>query len=362
MKIANPIYDVVFRYMMEDINVAKIVLSTIIEEDIIELDFKAKERSVKSEKKLFPSYVRLDFAARIKTKYGKEKQTIIELQKERYFGEGLRFRRYLGEQYRDKSNSFKYSYTRGSTEHIHDIGIPILPIFIIGDKITKEVIPIIKCERKFIDVYNEREIQLNHHFTEALTHDAIFIQIPHLSGKKKTDMGTLLQIFDQTKVSEKTKHILNINEDEYPEKHRIVIRRLKQAIASKELTEEMIAEDEFLNRITNYLDLIEAHKEGQEKALKEAEIYKEGQEKALKEVEKERAEKEKAEKEKEKAEKEKEKAEKEKEKAEKEKEKAEKEKLIMIKLMAQNGFSIEIIAKSINMTKEEIEQVIKEND
>ena len=147
-------------------------------------------------------------------------------------------------------------------------------------------------------------------------------------------MGDLLQIFDQTKVSEKTKHILNINEDEYPEKHRIVIRRLKQAIASKELTEEMIAEDEFLNRITNYLDLIEAHKEGQEKALKEAEIYKKGQEKALKEVEKERA----------------------------EKEKAEKEKLIMIKLMAQNGFSIEIIAKSINMTKEEIEQVIKEND
>ena len=145
-------------------------------------------------------------------------------------------------------------------------------------------------------------------------------------------MGDLLQIFDQTKVSEKTKHILNINEDEYPEKHRIVIRRLKQAIANEELTEQMIEEDELLNSITNYLDLIEAHKKREEKAEKKAEKYKEGQEKALKEVEKEKA----------------------------EKEKALKEKNTFIKRFIEAGFSANKIAEISGLTKEEIEQIVKE--
>ena len=35
MEIANPIYDVVFKYMMEDNTVAKLLISSIIEEDVV---------------------------------------------------------------------------------------------------------------------------------------------------------------------------------------------------------------------------------------------------------------------------------------------------------------------------------------
>lgn len=45
MEIANPIYDVVFKYLMEDNKVAKIILSTLTDLDIIELEFLPQELS-----------------------------------------------------------------------------------------------------------------------------------------------------------------------------------------------------------------------------------------------------------------------------------------------------------------------------
>ncbi len=41
--IANPIYDVVFKYLMEDTEIAKLILSTIIDEEIESLDFLPQE-------------------------------------------------------------------------------------------------------------------------------------------------------------------------------------------------------------------------------------------------------------------------------------------------------------------------------
>jgi len=43
MQIANPIYDVVFKYLMNDSKIAKIMLSSIIGETIEELDFLPQE-------------------------------------------------------------------------------------------------------------------------------------------------------------------------------------------------------------------------------------------------------------------------------------------------------------------------------
>ncbi len=43
MRIANPIYDVVFKYLMEDRESAVLLLSEIIGEDIVELDFHPQE-------------------------------------------------------------------------------------------------------------------------------------------------------------------------------------------------------------------------------------------------------------------------------------------------------------------------------
>lgn len=48
MKIANPIYDVVFKYLMEDLSVAKLILETLLDKEIIELDFLPTEMIIKT--------------------------------------------------------------------------------------------------------------------------------------------------------------------------------------------------------------------------------------------------------------------------------------------------------------------------
>ena len=44
MKIANPIYDVVFKYLMEDSKCAKILLSALINLEIVELELSSRVR------------------------------------------------------------------------------------------------------------------------------------------------------------------------------------------------------------------------------------------------------------------------------------------------------------------------------
>ena len=46
MEIANPIYDVVFKYLMEDHKVAKIILSTLTQLNIVSLELLPQELSV----------------------------------------------------------------------------------------------------------------------------------------------------------------------------------------------------------------------------------------------------------------------------------------------------------------------------
>ncbi|MFZ1750480.1 MAG: hypothetical protein WAU01_09820, partial [Saprospiraceae bacterium] len=43
MLIANPIYDVVFKYMMEDARVAKIFLSAIMAKELVDIQFLPQE-------------------------------------------------------------------------------------------------------------------------------------------------------------------------------------------------------------------------------------------------------------------------------------------------------------------------------
>ena len=43
MQIANPIYDVVFKHLMEDAKIAKLLISSIIGEEIETLEFRPQE-------------------------------------------------------------------------------------------------------------------------------------------------------------------------------------------------------------------------------------------------------------------------------------------------------------------------------
>lgn len=244
MQIANPIYDVVFKYLMEDNKIAKIMLSSIIEEKIIALEFLSKEKTLKLEKKSLTVKI-MDFSAKIETPEGSERQVIIELQKAKYASDILRFRRYLGGQYISKANVKK------QIEDIEEIKpLPIISIYFLGHKLDHITTPLIKVKRAYYDGTTGKEIKEREEFIECLSHDSFVIQIPHLRKKYQTEVEQLLSIFDQNNITD-DRHFLNIDPNVYPEKYRKIVRRLQQAAVEEEVRETMDLEDEILEDFEN---------------------------------------------------------------------------------------------------------------
>jgi hypothetical protein len=76
MIIANPLYDVIFKYLMEDMESAKTIISSIIEREIISLTLLPQEQTLFSEK-LQLTVMRMDFKAIIKIEEGKFEKILI---------------------------------------------------------------------------------------------------------------------------------------------------------------------------------------------------------------------------------------------------------------------------------------------
>ena len=99
MVIANPIYDVVFKKMMENDKVAKFFISTLLEQTIETIEVKPQEFTYVNEL-VGVAVFRLDFIATIKTKSGELKKILIEIQKAKNLIDVMRFRNYLAEHYK----------------------------------------------------------------------------------------------------------------------------------------------------------------------------------------------------------------------------------------------------------------------
>ena len=100
--IANPIYDSVFKFLMEDERIAKTILSALLKKKIKRLQARPHEYTNRTRETI--SMFRIDFSAVIEEENNKESLILIELQKTWLETETLRFRQYLGAQYSDKRN------------------------------------------------------------------------------------------------------------------------------------------------------------------------------------------------------------------------------------------------------------------
>ncbi|MBN1971162.1 MAG: hypothetical protein JXR48_07495 [Candidatus Delongbacteria bacterium] len=247
MEIANPIYDVVFKYLMEDNKIAKLLLSAIIGEEIIELEFRPQEYTLAVErngiKEFAPKFTvyRIDFNAKIKNSDGTEKLIILELQKARLSTDIMRFRRYLGSQYLNKNNVF--------IENEIKKPLPILTIYFLGEGLeTLKGFPVVHVKKNYIDKSNDTIIEKKDDFVESLVHDSYIISIPDLSYKRRNELETVLSIFDQSERDE-SHHILNVREDDFPEKYRAIIRRLQKAKETKEIRDTMDVEDDYIEEL-----------------------------------------------------------------------------------------------------------------
>lgn len=235
MLIANPIYDLVFKYLMENLEIAKGIISTIIDEEIVHIDFQAKESTIKSPAKF--TFYHLDFIARIRDKQGKSKDVLIELQKTNVLFDILRFRRYLGNQYRKEEEVIQPD---GSSVKE---SLPIVTIYFLGFSLSNTLPAVIKVNREYIDVLYGESINERHDFIECLTHDSYVIQIPLLKLEMKSRLEYVLSIFKQEKLVKGDNRLKDYPYEISDELMERILKQLAKAAADNELLEQMETEE-----------------------------------------------------------------------------------------------------------------------
>jgi len=287
MLIANPIYDSVFKYLLDDNKVAIQLLSLITGKDIVELDLLPTEFNSKLEEERHFTVYRLDFSAKVKLVDGSFLSILIEIQKAKFHTDIMRFRKYLGGQYANENNTY--------LENERKKALPIYSIYFLGHNLVKnQDIPVIKVERKYYDNATGEELPQKEEFIESLTHDSIIIQIPALKQRRQDLLENVLKVFGQ---ADPNNHFLNFPEEDYPEEYREVIRRLQKAAAEPALSKKMDVEDEILSELENLERMVAKR----DKALEEKDKTLEEKNKALEEKNKALEEKNKALEEKDKA-------------------------------------------------------------
>ena len=241
MIIANPIYDVVFKYLLEDVEIAMELLSTILGEEIQSLELKPQETATEKSGGGI-SILRFDFKAIIKNKSGELHKVLIELQKAKKAFDVMRFRRYLGDNYRKEEDVINY---KGESEKRP---LPIISIYFLGFPIDNIHAGVVKINREYRDVVTQEILEIKEDFVELLTHDSYLIQACKLPRKARTKLERILQVFSPIYQTTNDQHQLDFQGDTNDPLIKKMLDRLGRAIASEEIRDNMDLEDE-LDRI-----------------------------------------------------------------------------------------------------------------
>ncbi len=300
--VANPLYDAVFKYLMEDNRIAKTILSALLKKKVIDVKIRRNEYANLTRRESI-SMFRIDFAATILDEDNQPHLMLIELQKTWLPTETLRFRRYLALQYNNEENMRKEEHGK--------YAIPMVAIYLLGHCVGEIEEPVIYVNHHAYN-YDGKKVEagIPDPFVESLQHDSIIVQIPLLHGRVNNRLEKVLCLFDQTNVAD-NKKVIKVDDKQFEGDNDMeyIVRRLQSAAADPDMRYQMNAEDEFFKELEARDSLI-MEKDGQ---LKE----KDGQLK-------------------------------------------EKDEMLrkMIKGMQENGMSLDEIAKMLNKTVDEVKQIL----
>ncbi|MCT4615523.1 MAG: hypothetical protein N4A49_11690 [Marinifilaceae bacterium] len=284
--IPNPIYDVVFKYLMEDLESAKIILSTLLNIKIKRLNFEPISHSEKIEDPKSQKIVRifhLDFNAIIEKSNGGEELIMIEIQKVNRPSDIFRFKKYICENFQRKVEKEEVN-SRTKALELVDKPIRLIPIFILNFRIENEINDlIIRSNRTKIGLFKDKLLKSENDFIDNLSFDILVIQLPNLKkidvsdyegDEYKTRVYKLLRIFDQARQLANNRHQLMCLKKETPEFLDRIIKRLRSALHSgSDIESQMEVEDNYLNEIikkNNEIDFFENKYNEASKELEEA--------------------------------------------------------------------------------------------
>ena len=191
MVIANPIYDTVFKKLMENEQVAKFFVGTLTNQIIENIRVMPKEFTYRNDADAMTIF-RLDFIATVRTEDGDFKKILIEIQKGRNSSDLMRFRNYLAEQYKKEEWIDIDGY--GIEE---EITLPITSIYILGFNLEDVESACVKVERNYVDLISNEVITQKSDFIEKLTHDSYVVQVKRITDRYQTALDKLLSVFEQ---------------------------------------------------------------------------------------------------------------------------------------------------------------------
>ena len=250
MEIANPIYDAAFKYLMQDDRAARLLVGRIAGLDIESLELRPQELAAPREGRwqeeggtVQPplALFRMDFAARVRTPGGDERQVLIEIQKTNAPTVVERFRAYLGQQLCSPANVIEHPSGRREAA-------PIVTIYLLGydlglsDEAVLDVCPRATARR------TGAEIDAGHPFIAGIHHRSHIVQIPRLRGRRRDDLERVLSIFDQgeSRIERGGAQVLTIDESAYPPEYGFVLRQLQRAASESDVRRFMEGEDQLL--------------------------------------------------------------------------------------------------------------------
>ncbi len=243
IQIANPIYDSVFKYLMEDERIAKTLLSVLLKKEVVAVEMRRNEytNGVRDNISVF----RIDFGAHVKEPDGTIRLVLIELQKTWLETETLRFRQYLGAQYSNPENV-------PSENNKDGYAIPMVAIYLLGHRVGDINVPVLYVKHKAYD-YDGNVVTdgIPDPFVESLIHDSIIVQIPLLHGQVNNRLEKVLSVFDQSQKNGSDRHVLNVNDTPFDDDDdmQYLLRRLLMAAANAQLRQEMNVEDEYFKAL-----------------------------------------------------------------------------------------------------------------
>jgi hypothetical protein len=246
MKIINPIYDVAFKYMMEDNQVAIDFLSAILDKEIISVEVQSQEFANVTEAEGLRLF-RIDFKAIIRNPSGELETVLLEIQKSKKGFEVERFETYLG------LNYLKQNIVLNEDKVAKKVGYPITVIYVLGFRLKNIKVPVLKVARQYLNGITKRPLnaKIREDFVEKLPHDLYAIQIPRLKMyvrtglKELTDLEKILDIFNHKKYKTSDNRIFDYTGDMSNPKVARVVKHLSRAIIDNDnLLHTMLVEDE----------------------------------------------------------------------------------------------------------------------
>ena len=240
--LANPMYDAVFKYLMEDERIARTLISALLKKKVVHLEQRAPEYVNTTCNDI--SMFRIDFGATIREEDGHEHLVLIVLQKTWLETETLRFRQYLGAQYNRKENIV------GTGEDTH--ALSMVAVYILGHLVDDIHVPVVYVNHKAYDYDgNLLETKKPSPFVDSLTHNSIIVQIPLLHGQVNNRLEQLLSVFDQTNVTKNSQQTIEFDDDEYAgdAEMEYIVKRLLSAASNPDVRQDMNVEEEIFKAI-----------------------------------------------------------------------------------------------------------------